>query len=258
MSVAVLASLSKDGLAGDQRCKLHHRYRGANNELLYPISETQRLGFSFGLTDTEITSGRYAVQEIRTSPRLDPAIEQFYVSTLQPDGTYSGPEVLPYQRTACYRLADIASDGFLDVNGDSFTNLSITGSWQQSTLNWRVLATRGMSNALSAQISIPGSDLEFYKLNYRGDYYFPIVGEFVFHLRGELGYGDGYGETSELPFYEHFFAGGFGSVRGFETCTPVREVRHPFYTKPVERSLVSMKTECRLKLAAKTVGALVM
>ena len=53
----------------------------------YPISETQRLGLSVGLTDTEITSGRYAVQEIRTSPRLDPAIEQYYVSTLQPDGT---------------------------------------------------------------------------------------------------------------------------------------------------------------------------
>ena len=38
-------------------------------------------------------------------------------------------------------------------------------------------------------------------------------------MRGELGYGGGYGSTTELPFYEHFFAGGFGSVRGFENNT---------------------------------------
>jgi len=193
---------------------------GLNMTFGYPISETQRLGVSVGLTDTEITSGRYAVQEIRTSPRLIPGIDQYYVSTLQPDGLYSGPEVLlPISELPESALAEIASDGFLDVNGDSFTNLAVTGSWLQSTLNRGQLATRGVSNSVSMQVSVPGSDLEFYKFNYRGDFYFPIAGEFTFHLRTELGYGDGYGNTSELPFYEHFFSGGFGSVRGFEANT---------------------------------------
>jgi len=32
----------------------------------------------------------------------------------------------------------------------------------------------------------------------------------------ELGFGDAYGSTDELPFYEHYYAGGFNSVRGFE------------------------------------------
>jgi outer membrane protein insertion porin family len=66
---------------------------------------------------------------------------------------------------------------------------------------------------------MPGSDLEFYKLTYRGEIFFPIRNEWVLHFRTELGYGDGYGKTTELPFYEHFFAGGFGSVRGFEVNT---------------------------------------
>ena len=193
---------------------------GAQMTFGYPISETQRLGFNVGITDTEITSGRYAVQEIRTSPRLIPGVEQYYVSTRQPTGLYDGPEELfPITDLPDEAFATLRSDGFLDQNGDSFTNWSITGSWLQSTLNRGQLATRGVSNSLSAQVSMPGSDLEFFKVNYRGEMYIPIYREFTFHLRGEVGYGDGYGETTELPFYEHFFSGGFGSVRGFETNT---------------------------------------
>src|SRR5690606_25917420 len=47
----------------------------------------------------------------------------------------------------------------------------------------------------------------------------PIYNEWTLRLRTELGYGDGYGDADMLPFYEHFFAGGFGSVRGFESNT---------------------------------------
>ncbi len=193
---------------------------GAQMTFGYPISETPRLGFNVGVTDTEITSGRYAVQEIRTSPRLIPGVEQYYVSTRQLTGLYDGPEELfPITDLPDEAFATLRSDGFLDQNGDSFTNWSITGSWIQSTLNRGQLATRGVSNSLSAQVSMPGSDLEFFKVNYRGEMYIPIYREFTFHLRGEVGYGDGYGGTTELPFYEHFFSGGFGSVRGFETNT---------------------------------------
>ena len=66
---------------------------------------------------------------------------------------------------------------------------------------------------------MPGSDLQFYKLTYRGEVFYPITNNWIAHFRTELGYGDGYGDTTGLPFYEHFFAGGFGSVRGFEANT---------------------------------------
>ena len=68
---------------------------GATMSFGYPISETQRLGFNLGITNTDITSGRYAVQEIRTSPRLITGVEQYYTSTRQLDGTYSGSRVSP-------------------------------------------------------------------------------------------------------------------------------------------------------------------
>ena len=193
---------------------------GANINFGYPISETQRLGFSFGIADTKITAGQFAVQEIKASPRLDPFVENWYESTLQPDGTYSAAEVLqPISELPITALTIPDQLGFLDLNGDQYTNYTVTGSWLQSTLNRGQLATRGLSQSVALEVSVPLSDLEFYKLTYRGEIYFPIYREFTLHFRGELGYGGGYGETSELPFYEHFFAGGFGSVRGYEANT---------------------------------------
>ena len=193
---------------------------GANMNFGYPISETQRLGFSFGVTDTKITAGQYAVQEIKSSPRLEPQVENWYESTLQADGTYSAAEVLrPISELPITALTIPGQLGFLDLNGDEYLNFSVTGSWLQSTLNRGQLATREVSQSVALEVAVPLSDLEFYKLTYRGEIYLPIYQEFVLHLRGELGYGGGYGDTSELPFYEHFFAGGFGSVRGFEANT---------------------------------------
>ena len=193
---------------------------GASLNFGYPIKETQRLGFSFGISDTEITAGRFAVQEIKASPRLEEGVDFWFDSTRLPDGSFSGPEELfPIETLPPSYLTPPADPGFLDENGDEFLNWTITSSWTQSTLNRGRFATRGTSNSVSLEVAMPGSDLEFYKLNYRGEIYFPIKGEWVMRFRGELGYGDGYGDATELPFYEHFFAGGFGSVRGFESNT---------------------------------------
>jgi outer membrane protein insertion porin family len=66
---------------------------------------------------------------------------------------------------------------------------------------------------------VPGSDLEFYKLIYNGQIFFPLTRSLTLRLRTELGYGDGLGGDSELPFFNHFYSGGFGSVRGFKSNT---------------------------------------
>ncbi len=39
----------------------------------------------------------------------------------------------------------------------------------------------------------------------------------MLRLRANLGYGEAYGGTENFPFYKHFFAGGMGSVRGYES-----------------------------------------
>ena len=196
---------------------------GGNINFGYPIKETQRLGFSFGVANTDVTAGRYAVQQIKGSPRLEQSVENWYTNTLQPDGTYSSVEVLqPIATLPPEYQIDPLAVGFLDANGNSFLNYTVTGSWSQSTLNRGRMATRGAAQTVALEVSVPVSDLEFYKLTYNAEIYFPVPllpPSWTLRLRTELGYGDGLGDQDGLPFYENFFAGGFGSVRGFQSNT---------------------------------------
>jgi len=193
---------------------------GAALNFGYPIKETQRLGFSFGVSNTEITVGRFAVQEIKASPRLENNVDNWFESTRIGDNLYSAPEeLLPIDTLPPEYLVIPPEPGFIDENGDEYLNWTITSSWTQSTLNRGRNATRGFSNTVALEVSMPASDLEFYKLTYRGEIYYPLTQNWTLRFRTELGYGDGYGSTTELPFYEHFYAGGFGSVRGFESNT---------------------------------------
>ncbi|MBN7770057.1 outer membrane protein assembly factor BamA [Marinobacter daepoensis] len=107
---------------------------------------------------------------------------------------------------------------FIDDEGDSFTNYFLFGSWRRSTLNRGVLPTDGYSHSLSLDVAVPGSDLTFYKATHKTDFYFPLTdsSKWIFRARTEIGYGDGYGDRSQMPFFEHFYSGGYGSVRGYE------------------------------------------
>jgi len=187
----------------------------------YPIRETERIGFSIGASNTGITAGRFAVQEIQASPRLQEGVDGWFESTLIPNtNRYTGIEELrPIAELPSELLAPFSEPGFVDANGDEYLNWTLTGSWTRSTLNRGRFATSGAYQAVALELSMPGSDLEFYKLTYRGEYYYPLFPAWTLRFRTELGYGDGYGDTGELPFYEHFFAGGFGSVRGYENNT---------------------------------------
>ncbi|SDK72790.1 outer membrane protein insertion porin family, partial [Pseudomonas delhiensis] len=116
--------------------------------------------------------------------------------------------------TGAYTVDEIFD--FLEKEGDNFTNFKASIGWSESTLNKGVLATRGHSQSLVLESTIPGSDLSFYKLDYRGQIFAPLSDTYTMRFHTELGYGDGYGSTDRLPFYENYYAGGFNSVRGFK------------------------------------------
>ncbi len=122
------------------------------------------------------------------------------------------------QITAGTFVSEVVDD-FLEREGSDIMTYTGSLSWGRNTLNRGVFADRGASQTLGLEFSIPGSDVGYYKLSYGAQGYIPISGPWVIRLRGNLGYGGGYGDTTSLPFYKNYFGGGFGSVRGYRDNT---------------------------------------
>ena len=107
----------------------------------------------------------------------------------------------------------------LDKNGDTYDQITLDASWSRDTRNRTIFPTDGSLNQVAGQFALPGSTAEFYKLNYRGIAYYPLARWLTWTFGGEVGYGDGYSDTSGLPFFENFYAGGLRSVRGYKSNT---------------------------------------
>lgn len=58
-------------------------------------------------------------------------------------------------------------------------------------------------------------DKDFFKFFGRASHYIPLWRKSALELRGRLGLADAYGDSSALPIYERFFAGGAYTVRGY-------------------------------------------
>ncbi|TWE10938.1 Beta-barrel assembly machine subunit BamA [Pseudomonas sp. AG1028] len=105
---------------------------------------------------------------------------------------------------------------FTRQEGEKYLNFKASAGWSESTLNRGVLANRGHSQSLVFETTVPGSDLSFYKIDYRGQIFKPLTDTYTMRFHTQLGYGGAFGSTSKLPFYENYYAGGFNSVRGFK------------------------------------------
>jgi outer membrane protein insertion porin family len=108
------------------------------------------------------------------------------------------------------------------INYDSFL---ASVAWSRSTLNRGVFPTAGSSQRASFGVTTPNSDVNYFKTELDGKWYFPLSRNqrWSFLARLKMGYGNGYGDVSGidqiLPFTQHFTAGGSDSLRGFENNT---------------------------------------
>jgi len=197
---------------------------GGSLSFSYPLSEIELLGFDFGYTHTELSAGIGSVQEIISSPTLFEDVDKYVITPANAnafDGPVTDAVLGDVSSLSPAQLRSNTDKGFVDKFGDTFDNFTISGNWFRNTLNRGQMATSGKLHSLSVEITLPGSDLQYGSINYNNQMYWPLDGQqtWVVGLRTNLGYGIGYGDTEELPFFNNYFAGGLNSqgvLRGFE------------------------------------------
>jgi outer membrane protein insertion porin family len=114
-----------------------------------------------------------------------------------------------------YSTSEVIQD-FVEANGNWFKSVSANVNWVKSTLNRGIFATRGTSQRLGLDVTMPDSGLEYFKLTYKATHLRGLTNNLTLKLKADLGYGESYGDTSALPFFKNFYSGGLGSVRGYK------------------------------------------
>src|SRR3546814_17190267 len=89
-------------------------------------------------------------------------------------------------------------------------------AWARDTRNDFLQPTRGTLQRVSLETTLPGSPVQFYKLNYEFSKYWPISRALVLNTRFDLGYGDSYGPDAVrvfCPDWKSVVSGQRGCVR---------------------------------------------
>jgi outer membrane protein insertion porin family len=99
--------------------------------------------------------------------------------------------------------------------GNTTDTLRLDTSFTRDTRNNYLYPTSGMLQSVALEFGAPPADVQYYKLSLKHQQYFPLSQDFTLMVNGEIGYGGGLGDSSDLPFYRNYFVGGVTSVRGF-------------------------------------------
>ena len=107
---------------------------------------------------------------------------------------------------------------FVNSFGDTARSLVATAGWARDRRDSFLYPTSGVYQRASLEVATPVLDLRYARASYQHQHWFPFGGGHALMLNGDVGYAHGY-DGKELPFYKNFYAGGIGSVRGYQQST---------------------------------------
>lgn len=216
--------------------------RSSNNIASFSTSQAAA-GLNFGFPVTELDFLRFGA----SAQRVDINLPGFFGPPPEnPDAPIEEWILqIPGDRPLGISL-DEDGDGLLSSSERRITTFRLDGTWSRDSRNHYLNPTRGSLNRLTAEVALPGSTREFFKLSYRFRKYWPIGDTWALGLRGDLSYGDAYDNydaelgiepidpeivegnrrtclidevvtfDAGLPFYEHYYGGGVSDIRGFD------------------------------------------
>ncbi|BAL24692.1 outer membrane protein assembly factor BamA [Azoarcus sp. KH32C] len=114
-----------------------------------------------------------------------------------------------------------------DFNCDNVTSLVASAGWSRDKRDSVIYPRSGSYQKVHAEVAVPPGAVQYGKISYQHQQWFPIGRDYALMLNADVGWAKGYGDKV-LPFYKNFYAGGIGSVRGFEQSSigPKDSVTH--------------------------------
>jgi outer membrane protein insertion porin family len=111
---------------------------------------------------------------------------------------------------------ELCNDPFeFDVVSSKFDAYELNLGWRFDSRNRAIFADRGTRHRFNVGYTLPGSEVEYWSASYDYLQFVPIWRQFTLMFNAELAYGRALGDTTALPPYRQYFAGGPDSVRGF-------------------------------------------
>ncbi|KAK50530.1 outer membrane protein assembly complex, YaeT protein [Bordetella bronchiseptica 980-2] len=112
-----------------------------------------------------------------------------------------------------YNNSPQAYRDFVDQYGDSTNALIFNTGWSKDTRDSALAPTKGAYTRLKGDFST--MDLKYYLLTAQQQYYLPLGRSYTLALNGMIDYGRSYGGL-DYPVIKNVYAGGIGTVRGYE------------------------------------------
>ena len=156
------------------------KVRGAVNYSI-PLSEYNKIRFSLGIERNDIKISSFSSDEV----------EAFIIDNS--NGSINSANVL---------------------DGDIYDSFFVSMSFSKDSRNRLIFPDSGAVNSIGVEIFT--GDLDYYKTFYRHQSLFPVADTVTFSFKGSIGYGQPYNETTDLPFFEKYTAGGVRTVRGYD------------------------------------------
>lgn len=103
---------------------------------------------------------------------------------------------------------------FGDGTSASTTSFPLTAAWQRDNRDSALVPTKGRYQRVNFEVA-PAGSLQYYRAVYQHQWFRPISRTMTLAVNGEVDYGRGLG-GKPYPIFKNFYAGGIGSVRGYE------------------------------------------
>jgi outer membrane protein insertion porin family len=109
---------------------------------------------------------------------------------------------------------------FVNIFGESTDTFRVNFGYARDSRDSLTYPTRGWLTEVTLEVGMPPGDLTYYRASLQQQFLWTParIPWLTLLMNAELGYADGY-DDKPLPFFKNFYAGGVGSVRGFEAAS---------------------------------------